>query len=146
MLNRKGFTLLELMIVIIIVGVLATVGIMQYQSAIEKSRGAEARVVISSLRSQCAALYLGSNNTTSCVNSSLGLGTSAGYVPNTSACLPTNYFWYAISGNTGAAVTYTATRCIGGNGKTPSASSAGTLNLTTDFSAGTDTWTGSGSY
>ena len=34
--NRKGFTLLELMIVIIIVGILATLGVMQYQIAIEK--------------------------------------------------------------------------------------------------------------
>ncbi|MBU0504178.1 MAG: prepilin-type N-terminal cleavage/methylation domain-containing protein, partial [Candidatus Omnitrophica bacterium] len=48
---KRGFTLLELMIVIIIVGVLATLGITQYQTAIERARGAEARQVISQLRS-----------------------------------------------------------------------------------------------
>jgi prepilin-type N-terminal cleavage/methylation domain-containing protein len=140
----RAFTLLELMIVIVILGVLASVGIMQYKSAIEKSRGAEARIVIGSLRTQCAAQFLGVNNTTACTNTSLGLGPNAGSIPNGTACLPTNYFWYAISGNSGSQVTFTATRCLGGNGKTPSAVSAGTLNLTTDFSAGTDTWVGTG--
>ena len=55
---KRGFTLLELMVVIIILGVLATLGVMQYQAAIEKSRGAEARQVIGQLRSQCAAYYM----------------------------------------------------------------------------------------
>ena len=40
--NGKGFTLLELLIVMIIVGVLVTVALPKYQTAMEKGRGMEA--------------------------------------------------------------------------------------------------------
>ncbi|MBU0549165.1 MAG: type II secretion system GspH family protein, partial [Candidatus Omnitrophica bacterium] len=83
----KGFTLLELMIVIIILGVLATLGVMQYQAAIEKSRGAEARQVIGQLRSHCAALYMANGNTTGCTVGNLGISSAAtiedGKIPGT---------------------------------------------------------------
>ena len=41
--TRKGFTLLELIIVIVIIGILASIGIPRYFDAIEKARGAEAK-------------------------------------------------------------------------------------------------------
>ena len=44
--NRKGFTLLELLIVIVIIGILASIGMPRYFDAIEKAREAEAKGTI----------------------------------------------------------------------------------------------------
>jgi prepilin-type N-terminal cleavage/methylation domain-containing protein len=138
----RGFTLLELMIVIIIIGVLATTGVMQYQAAIERSRGAEGRAVLGTLRSECAAMYMGVMNTSSCTNASLRIGSGVGFVP--SGCnQSTNYFSYALTSGSGSAMVLTATRCTGTTGKQPGSSASATLTLTTDFSGGTDAWSGS---
>ncbi|MBL7131685.1 MAG: type II secretion system protein [Candidatus Omnitrophica bacterium] len=139
---KKGFTLLELMVVIIIIGVLATLGVMQYQAAIEKSRGAEARQILGQLRSQCAAIYMGEGSGTNCNAGNLRIGTATDTIP--SACRATNYFSYAVTpAATGLAST--ATRCIA-SGKTPNGSTAHTLILTTNFGTGSDTWVSTGGY
>jgi len=41
--NKKGFTLVEVLIVVIIIGILAAIGIPQFAASIEKSKGGEAR-------------------------------------------------------------------------------------------------------
>ena len=41
--NRKGFTLVEVLIVVIIIGILASIGIPQFSASIEKAKGGEAR-------------------------------------------------------------------------------------------------------
>jgi prepilin-type N-terminal cleavage/methylation domain-containing protein len=41
--NRKGFTLVEVLIVVIIIGILASIGIPQFAASIEKAKGGEAR-------------------------------------------------------------------------------------------------------
>jgi len=47
---KKGFTLLELLIVVIIIGILATVALPQYTTTIEKARSAEAVINVGAIR------------------------------------------------------------------------------------------------
>ncbi|MDD4202358.1 MAG: type IV pilin protein [Candidatus Omnitrophica bacterium] len=56
--SKKGFTMLELLMVIIVIGILASLAIPQYQSFMEKARTAEARNVISSIKSAQELYFL----------------------------------------------------------------------------------------
>lgn len=141
---KNGFTLLELMVVIIILGVLSTLGVLQYQAAIEKSRGAEARIVLGLLRNQCAAMYMANKSTTACGEQNLRIGLENDMIPQT--CRGTHFFSYKVDSNIGDALSVTATRCIGLTGKQPGADSAHTLTLSVDYAAGTDIWTSTGGY
>lgn len=47
---KKGFTLIEVLIVVIIIGILASIALPQYTTTIEKSRSAEAATNVGSLR------------------------------------------------------------------------------------------------
>lgn len=48
-LNQKGFSLVELMVVVAIIGILATIGIPQYQRFMAKARQAEAKTHLNSV-------------------------------------------------------------------------------------------------
>ena len=47
--NKKGFTLIEMLVVVLIIGILAGVALPQYTKAVEKARATEAITNISSL-------------------------------------------------------------------------------------------------
>jgi prepilin-type N-terminal cleavage/methylation domain-containing protein len=124
----KGFTLVELIIVVIIVGILASIGLTQYNKVVERSRAAEARMILGTLRSaQMGAMF---ETGSYAVVSSLGVGAPDG------ACSTSHYFSYACT----TAGACTATRCTtGGKPQQGSVSWTKTLSI-----AGT--WSGSAGY
>ena len=65
--QKNGFTLLELIIVIIIVGVLAGTAIPRFFSLVEYSKAAEAFASISAIRHSIDRCYLYYGNYTSCL-------------------------------------------------------------------------------
>jgi len=113
---RKGFTLLELVVVVIILGILATLGFTQYTKMVEKGRTAEAKMILGQIRTAQAAYNQQFGGYTSV------LANIAVEAP--SACGTNHYFSYSVDATTG-----TATRCTTG-GKAPDGAAAYTLTLT----------------
>lgn len=146
---KRGFTLLELVVVIIIIGILATLGLTQYGRMIERSRGAEAKMILGQIRNAAAGHYLQYNTLLPGGNENFddtraGIGTATDQIPG-AVCRNSHYFGYSI-GSAATILTATATRCAA-SGKGGNSVAAGrTLILTTTFPGGTDTFTGSGGY
>ena len=61
--NKSGFTLLEIIIVIIIVGVLASLALPRFFSTVEFSKSTEGLMSLSALRDSMERCYLGSAGT-----------------------------------------------------------------------------------
>jgi len=128
---RRGFTLLELIVVVIIVGILATLGFVQYTAMLEKGRKAEARSILGTLRQLEVVRYQETGAYSDLSNLSTG-------VPD-GTCAGTHYFSYACTSGNG---TCTATRCTSG-GKTPDAGAGFNYTVSLDINgtfSGTGEW------
>ena len=58
--KKRGFTLIELLVVVLIIGILSAIALPQYTKAVEKSRAAEAMVMLKYLKNQ-GELYILTN-------------------------------------------------------------------------------------
>ena len=104
--RKKGFTLLEIIIVVIIVGVLASLALPRLFSTVEYSRSTEALASIGSIRGSMerCALKSGTGSYTSCTSFATQLdiadpGAEAGH-----------HFTYGITANGATGYTIIATR------------------------------------
>ncbi|MEW5894140.1 MAG: prepilin-type N-terminal cleavage/methylation domain-containing protein [Candidatus Omnitrophota bacterium] len=111
--NQSGFTLLEIIIVIIIIGVLASLALPRLFSTVEFSRSTEALAAIATIRSSLERCYLQNNGSYStCVLPVLDIED-----PATS---PNSHFAYSIQSLTRPGYTIVATRTTADGGSATS--------------------------
>ncbi len=141
---KKGFTLLELIVVLVIIGILATLGLTQYARMVENMRGAEAREILGEMRKLAAAYRLANGTVNGMPNDALNIGTAADQIPpSADACRSSHYFRYANANpNLDPLVPLYAYRCTSG-GKSPQGP-VGTFCacLMTNLVTGQDTYNG----
>ncbi len=142
---KRAFTLLELIVVVIIVGILSTIALTQYGKTIERTRGAEARAILGAVRLQGAIYRMEYGTLSGFTNSNGGIGTAYDQAPDSTTCRLSHYFSYSTNANE-PVLTITATRCTQG-GKTPDGVVLNAnLILTSNLLTGEDNWGGSGFY
>ena len=136
--KNKGFTLLEIIIVVIIVGVLASLALPRLFSTVEFSRSTEAFAAIGAIRSSMERCVLknGSGNYDTC--NSMGSGGELDVDPSVEAG---THFTYAVSAATTTGYTITASRNTLDGG-----ASGDTVRIVVNTSAGTITKSGGGAF
>jgi prepilin-type N-terminal cleavage/methylation domain-containing protein len=113
--SSSGFTLIEITLVIVVLGILASLAIPRYLIVVERGRAAEAHKALGVIRDMELVYFVENNIYTDSI-AELGLNYPAG-------CDPNFYFMYEIAGVPGTFMV-TATRCEAG-GKAPQGPAGG---------------------
>lgn len=100
--NSDGFSLIELMVVVLIIGILAAIAIPSYRSSVLQSHRTEAKTALLDLAGREERYYNTNNNTYTATQAGLGYGTS-GSVTN----LAVGSGYYDVTVSIGAAATAT---------------------------------------
>jgi prepilin-type N-terminal cleavage/methylation domain-containing protein len=100
--NRNGFTLIEVLMVTVIIGILASISLGSYTQYINKSRGAEARQILTTAYAGYRRLLAEEESVSSLSWDRMGLSN-----PNS---IPNHYFTYTISPVFGPPTQLRATR------------------------------------
>jgi prepilin-type N-terminal cleavage/methylation domain-containing protein len=117
--NNRSFTLVELIIVVIIVGILASLGLDQYSKTVEKSRCVEAKTILGDMRKFAYEYWLQNGTFVGISSADFNIGTASSQIP--SQCTSTHYFSYTYCCGDSTQIALGATRCSSG-GKAPQAS------------------------
>lgn len=73
MTNKKGFTIIEILIVVVVIGILAAVVLPSYQSSVAKSRRADARAALADLAVKQEKFFAQNNTYTTEISAETGL-------------------------------------------------------------------------
>jgi type IV pilus assembly protein PilE len=103
MLKNKGFTLIEMIVVVLLIGILATMGVPAYINAVEDARGSEGLRTLQSMYSAAYDFYADNETFTGITLAQLNTYTGSNFADNGD--------WTYAVGNLGdGTFTFTATR------------------------------------
>ena len=126
-LSKKGFTLLEILVVIVILAVVAGLAIPVFTANVQKSKAQEAYASLAAVRSAMTSYY--ALNTSTYVGAKL---TNIGYNPNTATSGQTINFSYSMADPVDAAAYIVSASCTtcGATGQAIAINQAGVTTVT----------------